>query len=76
LLSADTLDLPPTERAETALGLTAKAKAPPLSLVLEYLKHVLQQYDEAQEDFQNALDKHQRGAALATEEILEVRCPA
>lgn len=61
---------------ETALGLTAKAKAPPLSLVLEYLKHVLQQYDEAQEDFQNALDKHQRSAALATEEILEILAAA
>lgn len=64
--------LMPAILPETTLGLSTKTKNPPLSLILHYLNHTLEQFDETKEEYKNALDKHQRGSALTTEEIFEV----
>jgi len=53
-------------------GLATRAKPPPLLLLLQYLNHVLEQHDEANEDYKHALDMHQRGMALTAEEVTEV----
>jgi nuclear pore complex protein Nup205 len=52
-------------------GLATRAKPPPLLLLLQYLNHVLEQHDEANEDYKHALDMHQRGMALTAEEVTE-----